>query len=59
MHLELSDTEAIYLYGSLKKRLSELEAIQPTSLSKTDIKLLQRILEKMEACTPQLKKLPL
>ena len=39
MTFELSDTEAIYLYGILRKELKSLESVKPSSLVKADVKL--------------------
>ena len=52
MAIELSDKEIIYLYGNLKKHLTDLESIKPKSLVKTDIQLHESIIS-------QLKSLPL
>lgn len=59
MTIELNDKEIIYLYGSLKKHLSELESIKQKSLTKTDIQLHKSIISQLETAMPQLKRLPL
>lgn len=59
MTFELSDTEAIYLYGILRKELKSLESVNPSSLVKADVKLYKRIISKMETAAPQLKELPI
>ena len=59
MAIELSDKEIIYLYGNLKKHLTDLESIKPKSLVKTDIQLHESIISQLEAAMPKLKSLPL
>lgn len=59
MTIELRDKEIIYLYGNLKKRLTELESIKPKSLVKTDVQLHKTIISQLETAMPQLKNLPL
>lgn len=59
MIIELDNKEMIYLYGNLKKHLTELESIKPKSLVKTDIQLHKSIISQLEASMPQLKELPL
>ena len=59
MTFELSDTEAIYLYGKLRKELKNLESVKPSSLVKADVNLYKRIISKMETAAPQLKELPI
>ena len=58
MTFELSDTEAIYLYGILRE-LKSLESVKPSSLVKADVKLYKRIIGKIETAAPQLKELPI
>lgn len=59
MTIQLSDTEIIYLYGILKKKLAELDAVKPRSLAKPDIRLHKSIIMSLESAMPQLKTLPL
>ncbi len=59
MNLELSNAELVFLYGTLKKELKKLEAIEAVSLVKSDIKLYKNIIKKMEASSPRLKDIPI
>lgn len=59
MELELSNAELVFLYGTLKKDLEKLEAIEAVSLVKSDIKLYKNIIKKMEASAPRLKDIPI
>lgn len=59
MNLELSNAELVFLYGTLKKELKKLEAIESVSLAKSDIKLYKNIIKKMEASAPRLKDIPI
>lgn len=59
MTVQLSDKEIIYLYGTMKKTLSELESVKTKSLVKTDIQLYNSIIKSLETSMPQLKHLPL
>lgn len=59
MTIQLSEKEVIYLYGTMKKTLCELESAKPKSLVKTDIQLYNSILKSLESSMPQLKNLPL
>lgn len=58
MNLELSNSELLYLYGNLKKELTDLQTVKPASLVKSDIKLHQSIIQKIETVAPQLKNIP-
>ena len=59
MTFELSNPEAIYLYGMLRKELKKLEAVKSSSFVKDDVKLYKSIISKMETAAPQLKELPI
>ncbi len=59
MNLELSNAELVFLYGTLKKELKKLEAIEAVSLAKSDIKLYKNIIKKMETSAPRLKDIPI
>lgn len=59
MQLELTGKEIVYLYGLLKRELTELEASEAPKSVKTDIKYHQLLIKKLEASAPRLKNLPI
>ncbi len=59
MNIDFSDTELLFLYGSLKQELSNIKSTKSIKISKSEIKLYESLLSKMESAYPPLKNLPL
>lgn len=59
MIIDFSDTELLFLYGSLKQELSNIKSTKSIKIPKSEIKLYESLLSKMESAYPPLKNLPL
>lgn len=58
MNIDFSDTELLFLYVSLKRELSNIKSTKSIKIPKSEIKLYESLLSKMESACPPLKNLP-
>lgn len=59
MNIDFTDVELIFLYGRLRQELSTFKSSKIIKISKSEIKLYETMMVKMESAYPALKNLPL
>lgn len=59
MTIELDIEEIVFIYGRLKRELTNMESAKGIKISKSEFKFYENLLAKLENSYPSLTKLPL